>query len=72
METGSRYGGQLRIYLKSSNRELTRGGPPAWRLGGGLTTFKLKKQHIAASDLADSCDHANEHSGFIKEGEFLD
>jgi hypothetical protein len=33
----SRYGGQMRIYWISSRGHSTRGGPPAWVLGVGLT-----------------------------------
>jgi hypothetical protein len=34
-EKASRYGGQLRIYWISSRGQPTRGGSPAWGLGGG-------------------------------------
>jgi hypothetical protein len=35
---GLQYGGSLRIYWISSRGQPTRGGPPAWGLGEGLTT----------------------------------
>jgi hypothetical protein len=43
-EKASRYGGQLRIYWISSRGQPTRGGPPAWGLGRGLTTPHRKKK----------------------------
>jgi hypothetical protein len=46
-EKASRYGGQLRIYWISSRGQPTRGGPPAWGLGGGVTTpHRKKKKHV--------------------------
>jgi hypothetical protein len=40
---GLRHGGELRIYRISSGEQPTRGGPPAWGLGVGLTTPHRKK-----------------------------
>ena len=56
------------------------GGPPAWELGEVLTTPRRKNVYRyeifiqRASDLfaAGTCECANEHSGSIKCGEFLD
>jgi hypothetical protein len=41
-ETPSSFEGKLWIYWISSRREPTRGGPPAWGLGVGLTTHCKK------------------------------
>jgi hypothetical protein len=35
-----------RIYCISSHKQLIRGGPPAWRLGEGLTTPHHKYQFL--------------------------
>jgi hypothetical protein len=45
-ETASRYGGQLRICSISSRGQRTVGDPPAWGLGGGLTTLPCKTQYL--------------------------
>jgi hypothetical protein len=56
-ETASRYGGYLRIYWISSRRQPTVGGPPAWRLGGGLTTFPVKL-NICYESLRPASEHS--------------
>jgi hypothetical protein len=45
-ETASRYGGLLRIYRISSREQPTVGGPPAWAMGGGLTTLPRKNHYV--------------------------
>jgi hypothetical protein len=45
-ETASRYGGYLRICWISCRGLPTVGGPPAWGLGGGLTTLPRKTQYL--------------------------
>jgi hypothetical protein len=45
-KTASRYGGYMRIYWISSRGQPTVGGPPAWGLGGGLTTLPRKSQYL--------------------------
>jgi len=45
----SSYGGYVWIYSIRSSREPTRGGPPSWGLGVGLTTphrLTLKKEFV--------------------------
>jgi hypothetical protein len=42
-ETPSNFGGKPRIYCISNRGPPARGGPPAWRLGVGLTTLHRKK-----------------------------
>jgi hypothetical protein len=54
---------------KSSCGQLTRGGPPAWELGEGLTCYKTLHR---ASDLVGSYEHSNEPLDSIKGKEFLD
>jgi hypothetical protein len=44
-------GGQLGIYSISSLRQTTRGGPPVWGLGVGLTTLHCKKAPIWTDSL---------------------
>jgi hypothetical protein len=59
---------------------MTRGGPPAWRLGRGLVTPRHKNQLVMEcykgpriwTPVANSCEHGNEPSGSVKGGEFLD
>jgi len=61
----------------SSRGQSTRGGLPAWGLREGLITPRLKKKTSSyemehkAANLAGSCEHGNEPSGFVKGGEFL-
>jgi hypothetical protein len=50
-------------------------GPSHWGLGGELTTPHCKNQHVTkcyTGPRAGSCEHGNEPSGSIKDGEFLD
>jgi hypothetical protein len=42
-ETPSSFGGKLRIYWIRSRGQPTRGGPPAWEMGVGLTTPHRRK-----------------------------
>jgi hypothetical protein len=54
-----------------------KGGPPARRMGEGLTTPYHKKKTCCEmmhkiSGLAGPCEHGNGTSGSIKSGEFLD
>jgi hypothetical protein len=60
-----------------SHVQLRRGGPPAWELGGELTTpyrkiFAYYEMIHRVSDLAGLCKHGNELSGSIKGEIFLD
>jgi hypothetical protein len=50
-EMVSRYGGQLWIYRISSRGQPTGAGPPAWGLGGGLTTPHHKTPHLLCNIL---------------------
>jgi hypothetical protein len=75
--TASRYGGKLRIYWIISHRQQTSDGPPAWEVGGGLTTSHRTRPAYyemlhKASVLAVFCEHGNEHSDSVKGGEFFD
>jgi hypothetical protein len=64
--------------LISRRGQPTRDGPPVWVLGKKLTTphRKKKKNKLVRKQytgpLAASCDHDNDTSGSIKDGEFLD
>jgi hypothetical protein len=55
---------------------VTRGSPPGWRFGKGLTIVQVnKKQYVMlhmAMDLVGSCEYSNEPSGSIKGWEFLE
>jgi hypothetical protein len=60
-----------------SHKQPTKGDPPAWELGKGLTTSDYKTPACYetlhnASELLGSCQHGNETSGSIEGGEFLD
>jgi len=73
-------GDSLHVWMVAANilnkqyEHPTRGGPPAWGLGEGLTTHR-KKQRVmkcyAGHRSVCSCKHGNEPLGFIKGGEFL-
>jgi len=43
----SKYGGRMRIYWISIRGQPTKGGPPAWGFGVGLTTPHRKKEFVA-------------------------
>jgi hypothetical protein len=59
--------------LRVSSRGLpTRGGPPAWGLGEGLTTHRKNSLLRRVSELAGCCERGNELSDPIKGREFLD
>jgi hypothetical protein len=61
IETASTYQGLLRIYWISSRGHPTRGGPPAWGSGVGLTTLHCK---IFLRKITRSPEHADSSSSY--------
>jgi hypothetical protein len=65
----------LRVLALRMEERPTRGGPQNLGLGEGKTNRKktdcCKMLHVA-SEFSGSCEHGNETSASIKDGEFLD